>query len=142
LIFDGGIVYCLHLTIPRYFCFAKIQPPLHKGAFFLSFRVQLLRRGFLNFIDSAALHHNVNAFADSGETEFDAVVFKTFDELKKLLSRRDIHIRNAGHNELDLLFAADAVVDGGYLSGVCEKRRARKGYRGIVIVFVNMYAEL
>ncbi|MBO5786560.1 MAG: hypothetical protein J6R45_04470, partial [Clostridia bacterium] len=34
LIFDGGIVGCLLLTIPQSFCFAKIQPPLHKGAFF------------------------------------------------------------------------------------------------------------
>ena len=40
MIFDGGIVRYLHLTIPQSFCFAKIQPPLHKGAFLLSLTVQ------------------------------------------------------------------------------------------------------
>ena len=47
LIFDGGIVCHRHLTIPQSFCFAKIQPPLHKGAFFLSFRLRLLGLFFL-----------------------------------------------------------------------------------------------
>ena len=46
LIFDGGIVRYLHLTIPQSFCFAKIQPPLHKGAFLLSLTVQRLRVEF------------------------------------------------------------------------------------------------
>ena len=47
MIFDGGIVGHLHLTIPQSFCFAKIQPPLHKGAFLLSLMVRLLGRLFI-----------------------------------------------------------------------------------------------
>ena len=47
MIFDGEIVGYLHLTIPQSFCFAKIQPPLRKGAFFLSFRLQRQKGDFL-----------------------------------------------------------------------------------------------
>ena len=31
---DGGIVMGRYRTIPQSFCFAKIQPPLHKGALY------------------------------------------------------------------------------------------------------------
>ena len=42
MIFDGGIVNCQLLTIPQSFCFAKIQPPLHKGAFFTVLKITAL----------------------------------------------------------------------------------------------------
>ena len=43
---DGGIVGYLLLTIPQSFCFAKIQPPLHKGAFFTVLRSTTLKMPF------------------------------------------------------------------------------------------------
>ena len=50
MIFDGGIVNCLLLTIPQSFCFAKIQPPLHKGAFFCPYGYNAYDRSFLRFL--------------------------------------------------------------------------------------------